>query len=100
MRPLIPWVIHYADGKHFSSEDGEAIDAPKDGVLRVKQGNSDLAGSPYYVFDVEQQTWYNTDFNGREARLRTRPLKTICFNGEAIPDDDWQRLALERRIGK
>lgn len=94
------WLIAYVGGKRWSADDGPAAEAPKTGVVWVQnQGHAPVHGSAYFVYDAEQNWFYNCDFSGREMRLRDRPLKTVTFWGEQVPEDDWQIIKHEMKHG-
>ena len=95
------WLICYVDGRKWTPRDGPVVDAPKDRVLYVKnKGYRALHGAAYFVYDAERNYWYNCDFAGRESRLKTRPLVTVTFWGECVPDDDWKLILHEMKHGK
>ena len=49
---MIPWRIHYDDGSTFSSQDGDWLEAPTDGVLFVTWWEGETqhihSGSDFY----------------------------------------------------
>jgi hypothetical protein len=95
------WTIRYADGTRWRSEDGPALEAPKERVLWVANNTGKpLHNYPFYAYDVEQNWWWRMDFTGMLMRLKTHPLQTIWFFGEQIPDDEWKLVREEMRISQ
>ena len=73
--PPARWIIHYADGTTFSSEDGEPHQAPASGFVTAVGFDNEgrrylMNGWDHYRFDRETGQWWGHDLMGVFDRLR------------------------------
>jgi hypothetical protein len=102
---MLRWRIYYGDGSTFSNEDGSVEQAPSWDIQNIVQidkntgrGARHLGGneSHYYVYDKNEDRWYDVDFTGLIDYLINN-IKTVKF-GRSI--DTASYLAIRERAAR
>ena len=88
----LKWRIYYGDGSTFSSDDGDAKDAPTDGIQAVVQwdrrcGRSVITGSDNYIFTDDQ--WVGTMGDGDRSHFRS---KGLLHHGTIVGRDKYDEI--------
>lgn len=92
---MLRWLIYYADGSTYSSEDGPPENAPRDYVEVVLQedefrGRKDVisgAGTTYQYFCWHGDRWIIHDDSGLRQYNDLFGEKAIVLNGFYIEDE-------------
>lgn len=86
------WRIYYEDGTTFSSEEGQAFDAPRTGVQVIAyqddNGWSLLSQADYYYYEPERTDWgwWHCGPVGMTLHLQRAKRPLILF-GSMVPTD-------------
>lgn len=99
------WRIYYEDGSVFTSQDGEAGDAPRLGVQIVAQehpaaGWEVVQGGDYFYYEPERRAWWTGDFCTAMDHLIRARRQCLLF-GRMMPDRDFAQLMerVNRELG-
>jgi hypothetical protein len=76
---MTDWIVWYDDQSSFSSDDGEAHEAPTEGFVCALGYDQDgeryiQNGWDFYHYDKETQTWWGCDRYGLHDRLRRNAI--------------------------
>lgn len=82
------WIIFYADGTSFSSDDGAPHEAPRWGIVCIAAPSADHGrvlwiGKDYFWWDENE--WINGDFTGLIDYLTRPGREKIVLVGRGIP---------------
>lgn len=94
------WVIRYADGSQFSSDDGGPEQAPRTGVLRVYHADEatgvsvEMAREGYWVWRDGRWSGIDTP-DGLWDYLWHQPGMCLVLSGRTIRDTDWEAFVVE-----
>lgn len=100
---MADWVIFYHDGSSYSSEDGPAEGAPRDGVqciavADISCGNYVLAEQNYYCWhhDEDPPQWVPHDNDGlRQYRKFNSEDRQVVLHGYWIARERYARIRVE-----
>ena len=95
---MYKWKIWYDDNTMFSSEDGNAIDAPVDGIQAILQwlpfeNYVVVPSSDYYWWLGDR--WAGGDSSGLERYLRKRDPNPVIIYGRWAASKLFQRIQME-----
>ena len=92
------WLIVYADGSTYSSDDGPPEDAPTSGVQVVYNANASVGfkveqSRPGYWGWVNGYGWmgYQTDSGYWDYLMPPGVMKYVLY-GRILPDEDWHEI--------
>lgn len=93
------WVIKYADGSTFSSEDGAPHEAPRWGVMRVYR-EDERVGVAYEPSPVGYWIWRENWMglmteSGLWDYLGNHPEPCVVLMGRTLPEADWEAFIKE-----
>lgn len=92
---MAQWVIHYSDGRSFSSDDGPPEDAPRTGVQAVgvasqSCGNYVLSQQDYYCWH-DGEGWIPHDLSGLYQYLAEPGREKIVLRGYWIGNEAFMK---------
>lgn len=103
---MIEWIIYYADGSSFTSEDGPPEAAPRTGIQVVVNRSPKRGKQPWHSHDYycwQEIEWVPHSIGGLHDYLADRSVeKHIVLRGLAIPSqrfmDIWEKAVRDPRM--
>lgn len=99
---LLDWKILYADGKVFSNLDGEAWEAPRNGVMYAfymdESTGVSVEHSPHGIWVWRTNRWFGTDDRGWHDYMYFHPGQTTMIFGRTLHNEQWEKDIHERCI--